>query len=107
MISKLEKQSFYHRVEVKELNDVISKTKEELYTCQTNFVEHKKESRKRILKYVDEIVELESKLKAFETVVYKTGESITTIQKFSINQSTKGQGLGLTDDKPRFLLRAL
>ena len=63
------------------------KKKEELTTCLTNFLE------------------LEHKLKDFQTVVYKTGESINTIQKFTINPT--GQGLGLGNDKPRFLKRAL
>ena len=68
-------------------------------------MEHKQTSRKRIDSYINEIVELEHKLKDFQIMVYKTGESINTIQKFTVNPNS--QRLGLGDDKPHFLKRTL
>ena len=99
----MEQEKFEHKQKVEHLNSELLRIKTEMSTCQANFSEHKQKSRKRIDSYLDETVELESKLKAFQNVVYKTGESITTIQKFTLKPSPKGHGFALGDNKPHFL----
>lgn len=50
---------------------------------------------------------MECKLKEFQNVFYKTSESITIVQKFTLKLSPKGYGFALGDNKPRFLHSAL
>lgn len=72
-------------------------------TCQADFKEHKRKSRERVKSYIDEIVELEHKLKEFQNVVYKTGNSVTTIQKFSVKRTNNGHGFAIGSESPCFL----
>ena len=54
------------------------------------FSNFKKKTQEREDEFLGNVVELENKLKDFQNVVYKTGESVTTIQKFTINPNPKG-----------------
>ena len=103
----MEQEKFEHKQKVEHLNSELLKTKTEMSTCQASFSEHKQKSRKQIDSYLDEIVELECKLKEFQNIFYKTGESITTIQKLTLKQNPQGYGFALRDIKPRFLHTAL
>ena len=76
-------------------------------SCQTNFSNFKKTKQEREDGLLSDIIALEHKLKDFQNVVYKTGESITTIQKFTINQNPKGNGIAIGHDQPRCLHKAL
>ena len=107
LISKLKDQTFEHEKQVAQLNEVISKTKEELATCQNDFKAHRKEANKKRDSYIQEIVDLERKIKEFENVVYKTGDSITTIQKLTVNSAPTGKGLAIRESYPNGLKKAL
>ena len=70
------------------------------------FLNIKKSKRKREDSLLGQIIELERQLKEFQNDVYKTGESITTIQKFTLKLNPNGS-FALGDNKPRFLHSAL
>ena len=103
----MEKEKIEHKQQVEQLNSVISKIENELSICQTNFSNFKKKTQIREDDLFNDIVELEHKLKDFQNVVYKTGESITTIQKFTINPNPKGNGIAIGHDQPCYLHKAL
>ena len=107
LASQLEQQAFVHKQQVAQLEDIILKTQNELSTCKADFQEHKEISRDRVKSYLDEIVELESQLKEFQNVDYKTGNSITTIHKLSVKRSNKGHGFAIGSESPSFLGKAL
>ena len=71
------------------------------------FSNFKKKTQEREDEFLGNVVELENKLKDFQNVVYKTGESVTTIQKFTINPNPKGNGIAIGHDQPRCLHKAL
>ena len=93
--AKLEKLTFEHKQQIDNLNEVLSKTKNDLSNCQAEFREHRKTSRDRVQSYLDDIVELESKLKDYQTVVYKTGNSVNAIQKFTLKPTNSGRAIGI------------
>ena len=61
--------------------------------------------RKREDTLLGEIVDLERQLKEFQNVVYKTGGSVTTIQKFTL-KPRPDKGFALGDYKSMFLHNA-
>lgn len=103
----MEKEKIEHKQQVEQFNSVISKIKNELSICQTNFSNFKKKTQIREDDLLGDIDALEHKLQDFQNVVYKTGESITTIQKFTINPHPKGNGIAIGHDQPRCLHKAL
>ena len=103
----MEKEQSEQKQHVEQLNSVISKLEHELLTCKTIFSKFKKTTQEREDGFLGEILELEHKLKDFQNVVYKTGESRTTIQKFTINPNPKGNGIAIGHDQPRCLHKAL
>jgi hypothetical protein len=63
-------------------------------------------TRKHEDKLIGDIVDLENQLKEFCNVVYKTGDSITTIQKFTL-KPRPDKGFAIGDFKSMFLYKAL
>lgn len=102
LVSQLENEKSELKKQVEQHNTELSKTKTELSTCQANFSEHKKLKRKSEDLLIGQIVDLECQLKEFQNIVYKTGGSVTSIQKFTLKPNPN-RGFALGDNKPRFL----
>jgi cytochrome c553 len=95
LISKLESEKCELKMQVERLQTVLSKTETELSSCKKEFCEHKIRKRKYIDDLLGDIVDLEKKLKEFRNIVYKHGNSVTTIQKFTLKpRPDKGFALG-------------
>jgi hypothetical protein len=73
-----------------------------LSSCKKDFCEHKIRKRKYIDKLLGEVVDLEKQLKEFRNIVYKHGNSVTTIQKFTL-KPRPDKGFALGDYKSMFL----
>jgi len=106
LLSQIEQLKHEHKKQLNTLTLETQKAKAELLTCQKHFSGHKQHSTKQIDNYLKEIVDLQTKIKEFRNVVYKHGESITTIQKFTFKPNPNGYGPILADYKPKFSNRA-
>lgn len=107
LTKQMENERFEHKQQIIHLNDELSKTKSDLSICQADFRKHRIKSREKIESYAADAIELEKKLQEFKNVVYKTGESITTIQKFTMQLRPPSCGYGLGYETPCFLKIAL
>lgn len=105
LVSKLESEKHALQNQVEQLQKELSKTETELLTCKKDFCEHKIRKRKYIDNILLENVDLEKQLKEFQNIVYKTGGSVTTIQKYTL-KTRPDKGFELGDYKSRFLYKA-
>jgi cytochrome c553 len=105
LVSKLESEKRALQNQVEQLQKELSKTETELLICKKDFCEHKIRKRKYIDNILLENVDLEKQLKEFRNIVYKTGGSVTTIQKYTL-KTRPDKGFALGDYKSRFLYKA-
>jgi cytochrome c553 len=101
LVSKLVNEKCELKKQVEQLQKELSKTQTELSICKKNFCEHKVRKRKHEDKLLLEIVDLERQLKEFQNVFYKTGGSVTTIQKFTL-KPRPDKGFAFGDYKSMF-----
>ena len=66
LVSKLENDKCELKQQVEQLQKELSKTQKELSNCQKEFCEHKVSKRKKEDSYLNDIVDLDAKLKVFE-----------------------------------------
>lgn len=106
LVSKLESEKRELQIQVEQLQKELSKTETELLICKKDFCEHKIQKRKYIDNILLENVDLVKQLEEFRNIVYKTGGSVTTIQKYTL-KPRPDKGFALSDSKPMFLHKAL
>jgi cytochrome c553 len=105
LVSKLESEKCDLKLQVERLQKELSKTETELSNCKKEFCEHKIRKRKYIDDILLENVDLAKQLKEFQNIVYKTGGSVTTIQKYTLKTRPE-KGFALGDYNSRFLNKA-
>ena len=102
LVSKLENEKCELKQQVEQLQKDLSKTQTELSTCKMDFYEHKVRKRKREDSLLSEIITLEHQIQEFKNIVYKHGESVTTIQKFTL-KPRPDKGFAIGDYRSTFL----
>jgi hypothetical protein len=106
LVSKIESEKCEIQKQVEELQQMFWKTETELLLCKKDFCEYRVQTRKAEDTYLGDIVDRDNQLKEFRNVVYKHGNSITTIQKFTLKPRLD-KGFAIGDFKSMFLHKAL